>query len=153
MAIFTAAKNIVDIVQTCQDNNNNALSEWPQIEFAVSQAAFVCFYVTHFQQIDISKYIYLRFDQSNVGYPTEGYSTSFTQYDLLIRLRAKLPAKNNIIQCDSFLLQLALNSIIRLWLTVASFSQEFSLSGRPFHPTRYLTLLRSTRFFSNYTPK
>jgi hypothetical protein len=50
--IFKAARDIVEIVRTCQDNN--ALPESPQIGFAVWQAAFVCVYVTHFPLMDAS---------------------------------------------------------------------------------------------------
>jgi hypothetical protein len=71
VAIFTAARDIVDIVQTCQDNH--ALPESPQIEFAVSQAAFVCLYAAHFQHMDIGEYVHLRSGQSNDDNRTEGY--------------------------------------------------------------------------------
>jgi hypothetical protein len=48
--IFKAARDIVDIVRTCLDNN--VLPESPQIGFAIWQAAFVCVYAVHFQHMD-----------------------------------------------------------------------------------------------------
>lgn len=70
-AIFKAARDIVDIVQTCQDNN--ALPELPQIGFAVWQAAFVCLYAAHFQHMDVGEYVHLRSSQSNDDHGTKGY--------------------------------------------------------------------------------
>jgi hypothetical protein len=88
MAIFTAARDIVDIVQTCQDNN--AFPESPQIEFAVSQAAFVCLYAAHFQHMDVGEYVHLRSGQSNADHPTEGYM------DLTLKILANMIPRLNM---------------------------------------------------------
>ena len=53
--IFKAARNIVDIVRTCQDND--ALPESPQIGFAIWQAAFVSLYAFHFPWMDTAHYL------------------------------------------------------------------------------------------------
>ncbi len=53
--MFKAAKDIVDVVRTCQDNN--ALPESPQIGFAVWQAAFVCVYAIHFDHMDTGRHL------------------------------------------------------------------------------------------------
>jgi hypothetical protein len=53
--IFKAARDIVDIVRTCQDNS--ALPESPQIGFAVWQAAFVSLYAFHFPWMDTAHYL------------------------------------------------------------------------------------------------
>ena len=53
--IFKAARDIIDIVRTCLDNN--ALPESPQIGFAVWQAAFVSLYAVHFQHMDQGRYL------------------------------------------------------------------------------------------------
>jgi len=71
VVIFTAARDILDIVQTCHDNN--ALPESPQIEFAVSQAAFVCLYAAHFQHLDVGEYVHLRSSQRNDDLGRKGY--------------------------------------------------------------------------------
>ena len=88
VAIFTAARDIVDIVQTCQDNN--ALPESPQIEFAVSQAAFVCLYAAHFQHMDVGEYVHLRSGQSNDDHRTEGYM------DLTLKILANMIQRLNM---------------------------------------------------------
>jgi hypothetical protein len=88
VAIFTAARDIVDIVQTCQDNN--ALPESPQIEFAVSQAAFVCLYAAHFQHMDVGEYVHLRSGQSNDDHRTEGYM------DLTLKILANMIPRLNM---------------------------------------------------------
>ncbi|KAH6667350.1 fungal-specific transcription factor domain-containing protein [Halenospora varia] len=62
-SIFKAARDIVDIVRTCQ--GDDALPESPQIVFSVWQAAFVCLYADHFQHMDVG-------DQ-NDDHRTEGY--------------------------------------------------------------------------------
>ncbi|KAH8678964.1 fungal-specific transcription factor domain-containing protein [Tricladium varicosporioides] len=59
--IFAAAKDIIDIVRTCQDDD--ALPESPQIGFAVYQAAFICVYSAHFNHMDQAKFVY----NSDVG--------------------------------------------------------------------------------------
>lgn len=70
--MFKAAKDIVDIVRTCQDNN--ALPESPQIGFAVWQAAFVCVYAIHFDHMDTGRHlqnsevVYRKGDVRNKGY-------------------------------------------------------------------------------------
>jgi hypothetical protein len=69
--IFKAARDIVHIVQTCQDNN--ALPESPQIGFAIWQAASVCVYAAHFQHMDVGEYVHLRSGQSNDDHGREGY--------------------------------------------------------------------------------
>lgn len=53
--LFKAARNVVDIVRNCQDNN--ALPESPQIGFAVWQAALVCLYAAHFPHMDPGHYL------------------------------------------------------------------------------------------------
>lgn len=53
--MFQAARDIVEIVKTCQDNN--ALPESPQIGFAIWQAAFVCVYAAHFPHMDTAGYL------------------------------------------------------------------------------------------------
>ncbi|TVY15249.1 putative ankyrin repeat protein [Lachnellula arida] len=89
VAIFTAARDIVDIVQICHDNN--ALPESPQIEFAVSQAAFVCLYAAHFQHMDVGEYVYLRSGQSSVDdNRTEGYM------DLTLKILANMIIRLNM---------------------------------------------------------
>jgi hypothetical protein len=85
---FTAARDIVDIVQTCQDNN--ALPESPQIVFAVSQAAFVCLYAAHFQHMDVGEYVHLRSGQSNDDHRTEGYM------DLTLKILANMIPRLNM---------------------------------------------------------
>jgi hypothetical protein len=82
VAIFTAARDIVDIVQTCQDNN--ALPESPQIEFAIPQAAFVCLYAAHFQQMNVGEYVHLRSSQINADHRTVGYM------DLTLKILANM---------------------------------------------------------------
>jgi hypothetical protein len=49
-AMFKGARNIVELVRTCHDNN--ALPESPQVGFAIWQAAFVCVYAAHFEHMD-----------------------------------------------------------------------------------------------------
>ena len=71
-AIFKAAKDIVDIVRTCQDNN--ALPESPQIGFAVWQAAFVCVYATHFKHMDTGEHLHQGSGHNASDYRTEGYA-------------------------------------------------------------------------------
>jgi hypothetical protein len=71
-AIFKAARDIVDIVRTCQDNN--ALPESPQIGFAVWQAAFVCVYAVHFDHMDTGEYLHQGSGQINEDYRTKGYA-------------------------------------------------------------------------------
>ena len=71
-AIFKAARDIVDIVRTCQDNN--ALPESPQIGFAVWQAAFVCVYAAHFPHMDVSGYLHHGDGQNSDNYEMEGYA-------------------------------------------------------------------------------
>ena len=65
-ALLKAAKDIVDLVRTCQDSN--ALPESPQIGFAVWQAAFVCVYAAHFQHMDVRQCITAGFGQNCVDY-------------------------------------------------------------------------------------
>lgn len=48
--MFKAARDIVELVRTCHDNN--ALPESPQVGFAIWQAAFVCVYAAHFEHMD-----------------------------------------------------------------------------------------------------
>jgi hypothetical protein len=71
--IFRAARDIVEIVRTCQDNN--ALPESPQIGFAVWQAAFVCVYVAHFEHMDTRCYLRKPHegDQTNTEAGSRGY--------------------------------------------------------------------------------
>jgi len=71
-AIFRAARDILDIVRTCQDNN--ALPESPQIGFAVFQAAFVCVYAAHFDYMDTGEYLLQGSGQNNEDYRTKGYA-------------------------------------------------------------------------------
>lgn len=71
-AIFKAARDIVDIVRTCQDNN--ALPESPQIGFAVWQAAFVCVYAVHFPHMDVGEYLTAGSGQPTDDYRTRGYA-------------------------------------------------------------------------------
>ena len=71
-AICRAARDIVDIVRTCQDNN--ALPESPQIGFAVWQAAFVCVYAAHFEHMDTGEYLHQGSGQSNDDYRTKDYA-------------------------------------------------------------------------------
>lgn len=71
-AIFKAAKDLVDIVRTCQDNN--ALPESPQIGFAVWQAAFVCVYAVHFPHMDVGEHLTAGASQANDDYRTRGYA-------------------------------------------------------------------------------
>lgn len=70
--IFKAARDIADIVRTCQDNN--ALPESPQIGFAVWQAAFVCVYAVHFEHMDTGEYLHQSSGQINDDYRTQGYA-------------------------------------------------------------------------------
>jgi hypothetical protein len=53
--MFKAAKDIMDIVRTCQDND--ALPESAQIGFAVWTAAFVGVYSVHFPYMDARRYM------------------------------------------------------------------------------------------------
>lgn len=53
--IMKASRDIIEIVNTCQENN--ALPESPQIGFAVWQAAFVCVYAHYFPQMDTEKHL------------------------------------------------------------------------------------------------
>lgn len=71
-----AARDIVEIVRTCQDNN--ALPESPQIGFAVWQAAFVCVYATHFPHMDTGGYLHQSYD----GLPGNG-DPQFRGYDAI----------------------------------------------------------------------
>ena len=86
-ALMKAAKDIVDIVRTCQDNN--ALPESPQIGFAVWQAAFVCVYAAHFQQMDVSQHLTVGSDRSNGDFRKTVYADRTVNIlrDLLPRLK------------------------------------------------------------------
>lgn len=53
--MFKAAKDIIDIVRICHDDN--ALPESPQIAFAIWQAAFVCIYAKNFEHMDTRRYV------------------------------------------------------------------------------------------------
>jgi len=55
--LFRSAREIVNIVTTCQDHN--ALPESPLFIFAVWQAAFVNIYAKHFDQMDAGKHMQL----------------------------------------------------------------------------------------------
>jgi hypothetical protein len=88
VAIVTAARDIVYIVQTCQDNN--ALPESPEIEFAVSQSAFVWLFAAHFQHMDVCEYVHLRSCQSNADHRTEGYM------DLTLNILANMIPRLNM---------------------------------------------------------
>jgi hypothetical protein len=74
--LFGAARDIVEIVRTCQDNN--ALPESPQIGFAVWQAAFVCVYASHFPYMDTGEYLHQSYD----GLPGNGGSRT-RDYDAI----------------------------------------------------------------------
>jgi hypothetical protein len=76
-AIFKAARDIVDIVQTCQDNN--ALPESPQIGFAAWQAAFVCVYAAHFPHMDVGEYCHLGAGHNQGDYGTKDYASLTTK--------------------------------------------------------------------------
>jgi hypothetical protein len=54
--MFKAARDIVELVRTCHDNN--ALPESPQVGFAIWQAAFVCVYAAHFEHMDTRYYLH-----------------------------------------------------------------------------------------------
>ncbi|TVY62752.1 putative transcriptional regulatory protein PB1A11.04c [Lachnellula suecica] len=53
--MFRAARDIIHIVKTCQENN--ALPESPQVGFAVWQAAFVCIYGNFFPDMDTGRHV------------------------------------------------------------------------------------------------
>ncbi|CZT42338.1 related to general repressor of transcription [Rhynchosporium secalis] len=53
--IMKAARDIIDIVKTCQEDN--ALPESPLIGFAIYQAAFVYLYAAHFPQMDMAYHL------------------------------------------------------------------------------------------------
>lgn len=55
-SMFRAARDIVELVRTCRDNN--ALPESPQVGFAIWQAAFVCVYAAHFEHMDTRNYLH-----------------------------------------------------------------------------------------------
>lgn len=63
--ICKAARDIIDIVRTCQDNN--ALPETPHVGFTVYQAAFICLYIHHFEHMDTQDYIRGKHDQNGGG--------------------------------------------------------------------------------------
>ncbi|KAH8596012.1 fungal-specific transcription factor domain-containing protein [Bisporella sp. PMI_857] len=65
-----AAKDIVEIVRTCQDNN--VLPESPQIGFAIYQAAFVGVYIIHFPHMDTGGFITHFGDGGHINGNTQG---------------------------------------------------------------------------------
>ena len=78
--LHAAARDIVDIVRTCQDNN--ALPESPQIGFAVWQAAFICVYATHFPRMDTLQYLHRAYD----GPPNNGESRGLDYDAVTVKL-------------------------------------------------------------------
>ncbi|KAA8570685.1 hypothetical protein EYC84_000083 [Monilinia fructicola] len=54
-SLFSSARDIVDIMRTCQDNN--ALPESPLFVFALFHAAFTGVYSVHFPQMDPNDYM------------------------------------------------------------------------------------------------
>jgi hypothetical protein len=85
--IFRAARDIVEIVRTCQDCN--ALPESPQIGFAVWQAAFVCVYAAHFRHMDTNNYLHPHEGQANGDSGSGGYDAVTVKIlkDLIPRLK------------------------------------------------------------------
>ena len=63
--IFKAARDIVELVRTCHDNN--ALPESPQVGFAIWQAAFVCVYAAHFEHMDTRCYLHERHEAEQMN--------------------------------------------------------------------------------------
>ncbi|KAH7378529.1 hypothetical protein BKA64DRAFT_750261 [Cadophora sp. MPI-SDFR-AT-0126] len=61
--LFRAARDVVDIVRTCQDCNS--LPQSPQIAFTVWQASFVCLYAVHFPHIDTGHHLLGQLLQTN----------------------------------------------------------------------------------------
>lgn len=73
-AIFRAARDVVDIVRTCQDSN--CLPQSPQIAFAVWQASFVCLYAVHFPHMDTGHHLLgqlLQTDQMHGDFPDKSH--------------------------------------------------------------------------------
>ncbi|KAF4632272.1 hypothetical protein G7Y89_g5859 [Cudoniella acicularis] len=85
--IFRAARNIIDIVRTCQEDN--ALPESPQIGFAIWQAAFVCVYAIHFNHMDTGHYLHSSELEQSPDFRNRGYFniTSKLLQDMVSRLR------------------------------------------------------------------
>jgi hypothetical protein len=86
--IFKAARDILDIVSTCQDSN--ALPESPQIGFAVYQAAFVAVYAGYFPHMDVGCHVHSSdTGQSNGDFRDRGYMASAAKIlsDLVPKLR------------------------------------------------------------------
>ncbi|KAG0653019.1 putative transcriptional regulatory [Hyphodiscus hymeniophilus] len=86
--LFKSARDVVDIVRTCQDNN--ALPESPQIGFAVWQAAFVCVSAVHFPHMDLGQHLVTMVSgQDRVDYQSKGYDSLAVKIlgELVPRLR------------------------------------------------------------------
>jgi len=73
--MFKAAKDIISIVKTCQEDG--ALPESPQIGFAVWQAAFVCLYGTYFPHMDTGRHVQTG-PPGQGGDPRHGFYTDLT---------------------------------------------------------------------------
>jgi hypothetical protein len=73
--MFKAAKDIISIVKTCQEEG--ALPESPQIGFAVWQAAFVCLYGAYFYHMDTGRHVQSG-PPGQSGDPRHGYYTELT---------------------------------------------------------------------------
>ena len=73
--MFKAAKDIINIVKTCQEER--ALPESPQIGFAVWQAAFICLYGTYFPHMDTGRHVQSG-PQGQSGDPRHGYYNDLT---------------------------------------------------------------------------
>ncbi|TAQ85711.1 hypothetical protein B7494_g5982 [Chlorociboria aeruginascens] len=80
--MFRAAKHIVDIVRTCQDDRS--LPESPQMGFAIWQAAFVSVYAIHFNQMDVN---------GHMSGPVQPHTESSTNVDVRSQGCAGLTAK------------------------------------------------------------
>lgn len=70
--MFKAAKDIISIVKTCQEEG--ALPESPQIGFAVWQAAFICLYGAYFPHMDTARHVQSG-PPGQSGDPRHGYYT------------------------------------------------------------------------------
>ncbi|RDL31982.1 uncharacterized protein BP5553_09384 [Venustampulla echinocandica] len=85
--VFKAARDIINIVTTCQEDN--ALPESPQIGFAVWQAAFFCIYAVHFGHMDTGNHLHNPKQEPGADFRTRGWTgiTSKLLKDMVPRLK------------------------------------------------------------------